>query len=79
MLAQHGVSANPANFELYREVLLEVLGANMQQRQPEAEDQARWVFYYHHRSAHWLASSELANIRWLCVNLDFIYYQESGA
>eukprot|EP00878_Enallax_costatus_P044551 GHUV01053219.1.p1 GENE.GHUV01053219.1~~GHUV01053219.1.p1 ORF type:complete len:206 (+),score=75.58 GHUV01053219.1:877-1494(+) len=41
VLAQHGVSANPANFELYREVALEVLGANMQQRQPEAEDHAR--------------------------------------
>jgi hypothetical protein len=43
VLAEHGVSSNPANFELYREVVLEVLAANMQQRQQAAEEHARWV------------------------------------
>jgi hypothetical protein len=41
VLAEHGVNSNPANFELYREVVLEVLAANMQQRQPAAEEHAR--------------------------------------
>lgn len=43
VLAEHGVSSSPGNFELYREVVLEVLAANMQQRQQAAEEHARWA------------------------------------
>ncbi|WIA40104.1 hypothetical protein OEZ86_013511 [Tetradesmus obliquus] len=45
VLAEHGVSSSPGNFELYREVVLEVLAANMQQRQQAAEEHAREMLY----------------------------------
>lgn len=41
VLAAHGVDSNPANFQLYRDVVLEVLAANMHQRQHQAEAQAK--------------------------------------
>lgn len=41
ILAQHGVNGNPAHFELYREVVLDVLGASQRQRQPAAEQHAK--------------------------------------
>lgn len=43
VLAAHGVAASAVHFGLYREVALEVLGASMQQQQPEAEAHARCV------------------------------------
>jgi hypothetical protein len=72
VLAEHGVNSNPANFELYREVVLEVLAANMQQRQQAAEEHARWVAWQQHNvfacsclkgtyiyavELHWLSSN----------------------
>ena len=41
VLATHGVNSSPANFQLYRDVVLEVLAADMQQRQPQAELHAK--------------------------------------
>jgi hypothetical protein len=41
VLATHGVNTNPANFQLYRDVVLEVLAADMHHRQHQAELQSR--------------------------------------
>lgn len=41
VLATHGVNTNAANFQLYRDVVLEVLSADMHHRQPQAELHAR--------------------------------------
>lgn len=41
VLAAHGVNSNPENFQLYRDVVLEALAADMQHRQHTAELQAR--------------------------------------
>lgn len=43
VLAVHGVNTNQANFQLYRDVALEVLAADMHHRQQQAELQARQV------------------------------------
>lgn len=41
VLAVHGVNTNPANFQLYRDVVLEVLAADLHTRQRATEQQAR--------------------------------------
>lgn len=42
VLATHGVNTNPANFQLYRDVVLEVLAVDMHHRQQQAELQCRY-------------------------------------
>lgn len=41
VLAVHGVNTNPANFQLYRDVVLEVLAADLHTRQRATEQKAR--------------------------------------
>jgi hypothetical protein len=43
VLATRSVAAQPQHFQLYRDVALEVLGARMQDRQPAAEEHARYT------------------------------------
>lgn len=47
VLATHGVAASAAHLQLYRDVALEVLAADMQHRQPQAEEHTRCVLSMH--------------------------------